>query len=132
MAQVGETELDARALGGALWRRIWLLIAVAAIVGAATYIGLGYVEPLYTADTSILIEERESPLTRPREEVASPASDFDESAIQSQVEVLKSREIADAVIDRLDLVNRPEFDPATRPSLRNSLLVVLGLKEHPA
>jgi uncharacterized protein involved in exopolysaccharide biosynthesis len=132
MAQIGETELDARALGGALWRRIWLLIAVAALVGAATYFGLGYVEPLFTADTSILIEERESPLTRPRDEAASPASDFDESAIQSQVEVLKSREIADAVIDRLDLVNRPEFDPATRPSLRNSLLVVLGLKEHPA
>jgi uncharacterized protein involved in exopolysaccharide biosynthesis len=131
MAQIGETELDVRALSGALWRRAWLLVLVAAIIGAATYIGLGFVEPLYTADTKILIEERESPITRPRDQ-AAPASEFDESAIQSQVEVLKSREIADAVIDRLDLVNRPDFDPAARPSLADSLFVMLGWRSHPA
>ena len=80
---------------------------------AGTYFGLRFVDPLYTADTKILIEERESPLTRPREQTAaSSAAEFDESAIQSQVEVMRSREIADAVIDKLDLTRRPEFDPA--------------------
>ena len=132
MAQIGETELDARALSAALWRKAWLLVLLAVLVGVATFLALGFVEPLYTADTRILIEERESPLTRPREEGPPPASDFDESAIQSQVEVLKSRQIAEAVIDRLDLVNRPEFDPARRPSLLGSLLVLVGLKDHPA
>ena len=83
-----------------------------------TYVGLGFVDPLYTADTRILIEERESPLTRPREDDGRRRpTDFDESAIQSQVEVLKSREIADAVIDKLDLTHRPEFDPARQPSM---------------
>src|SRR4051794_29752248 len=103
MAQVGETELDGRALWRALWRRSWLIVLLAIIVCAGTYVGLGFVEPLYTADTSILIEQRESPLTRPREDTGAPAAEFDASAIQSQVEVVKSREIAEAVIDKLDL-----------------------------
>jgi uncharacterized protein involved in exopolysaccharide biosynthesis len=99
MPIVGETELDTRALSRALWRRLWLLILLAGAVAAGTYYALDNVEPLYTADTSILIEERESPLTRTREQTTAPAATFDESAIQSQVEVLQSREIADAVID---------------------------------
>ena len=68
MAQIGETELDVRALWRALWRRSWLLVLLTIAVAAATYVGLGFVDPLYTADTSILIEQRESPLTRPRED----------------------------------------------------------------
>lgn len=130
MAQVRETELDGGALARALWRRAWLVVLLPALVAIGTYLALSRVEPLYTADTSILIEERESPLTRPREEVLLPVG-IDESAIQSQVEVLRSREIAEAVIDRLDLIRRPEFDPATRPSLVASLMVLLGVREHP-
>src|SRR3712207_8021712 len=111
MAQLGETELDAGVLARALWRRAWLVILLTALAAAGTYYGLGFVEPLYTADTSILIEARESPLTRPREQAGEPATEYDESAIQSQVQVLRSREIANAVIDRLDLTRRREFDP---------------------
>lgn len=131
MAQIRETELDVGALSRALWRRAWLLILLALAAAVATYAALSRVEPLYTADTRILIEERESPLTRPREQSQAPASSFDESAILSQVEVVRSREVADAVIDKLDLTRRPEFDPARRPSLVGSLMVMLGLDESP-
>jgi uncharacterized protein involved in exopolysaccharide biosynthesis len=131
MAQIGETELNVRALARALWRRSWLLVLLAVIAAVGTYVGLGFVDPLYTADSRILIEERESPLTRPREDAAPSSADFDESAIQSQVEVLRSREIAEAVIDKLDLTRRPEFDPARRPSLLRSILVMVGIGENP-
>ncbi len=131
MAQIRETELDVGALARALWRRAWLLVLLAGLAAAGTYYALGFVEPLYTADTSILIEQRESPLTRPREDGQNTTTVFDESAIQSQVEVLRSREIAEAVIDRLDLTRRPQFDPATAPSLIGSLSVLLGIEKHP-
>ncbi len=131
MAEIGETELDFGALARALRRRAVPLLVIAAVVAVATYVGLSFVSPLYTADTRILIEARESPLTQPREAAAAPATDFDASAIQSQVEVLKSREIADAVIDKLDLTHRPEFDPARRPSVLRSLLVMVGLDKPP-
>jgi exopolysaccharide transport family protein len=131
MAQIGETELDLRALAQALWRRAWLFAILAFLALVGTYIALSFVSPLYTADTSILIEERESPLTRPREQAGEPAADFDESAIQSQVEVLRSREIADAVIDALDLTRRPEFDPARNTSLVRSILIAIGVASSP-
>jgi len=131
MSQIGETELDTRALMRALWRKAWLLVLLAAAAAAGTYYGLGFVEPLYTADASILIEERESPLTRARDEPPVSSTTFDESAIQSQVEVLRSRQIADLVIDRLNMTRRPEFDPATRPSPVSALKVMLGLETSP-
>ncbi len=131
MTQIGETELDLHALSQALWRRAWLFAALAVCAAIGTYVGLSFVTPYYTADTSILIEQRESPLTRPADQSADTAANFDQSAIQSQVEVLKSREIADAVIDGLKLTSRSEFDPASRPSITRSLLIALGLKKSP-
>lgn len=131
MAEIGETELDLRALWQALWRHAWLLVLLAVIAAVGTYIGLSFVSPLYTADTRILIEQRESPLTRPRDTTTGTSTDFDESAIQSQVEVLRSREIADAVIDKLNLTSRPEFDPASKPSAIDSFLIAIGLRDNP-
>ena len=131
MAEIGETELDLGALWQALWRHAWLLAVLAVVAAAGTYVGLGFVTPLYTADTRILIEQRESPLTRTREDTADTTTAFDESAIQSQVEVLRSREVAEAVIDNLHLTTRPEFDPASHSSIINSLLVAVGLRDNP-
>ncbi len=131
MAQIGETELDVRALWRGLWRKAWLIGFLTVAAAIATYVGLGFVDPLYTADTSILIEARESPLTRPPGDSGVPSTDFDTSAIQSQVEVLKSRGIAEAVIDKLDLTHRAEFDPARRASLLRSVLVAIGIGENP-
>lgn len=132
MVQLSGAELDTYQLFRALRRRVLVLAVAAAGIAAATYVGLGFVDPIYTADTQILIEERESALARPREAPAEPISiQFDEAAIQSQVEVLRSREIADRVIDQLNLTRVPDFDPAAKPSTLDSLLVVLGLSRAP-
>ena len=46
---------------------------------------------------------------------------------------IRSREIADAVVDKLDLTQRDRnLDPARHPSLITSLMVMLGLEDHPA
>jgi succinoglycan biosynthesis transport protein ExoP len=131
MAQI-ESELDVAALGRALWRKAWLIILLVAAATGLTYYGLGRVQPIYTADSSILIGERESPLTRPRDQAPVTATDVDESAIQSQVEVIRSREIADTVIDKLDLTHNPDFDPPSKPSLLNKIAAELHLDSPPA
>jgi succinoglycan biosynthesis transport protein ExoP len=132
MAQLIGAEVDTYHLLRVLRRSLLVLAAAALAIAAASYVGLGFVEPIYTADTKILIEERESPLARPRDAPAEPISiQFDEAAIQSQVEVLRSRDIANRVIDKLDLVHVPELDPAAKPSALSSILVVLGLKTAP-
>lgn len=131
MAEIGETELDIRALSRTLWRRGWIVVLLAILAAGATYWALGHVAPLYTADARILIESRESPLTRPRDQSSAPTNEFDESAIQSQVEVLRSREIADAVVDKLDLTSRPELDPARNPSFVRGLMIMAGIAKPP-
>ncbi len=132
MADSNDRELNAQALAASLWRNAGFLVLAAAAVSIATFFALSFVEPLYTADTGILIEERESPLTRTSGSQPPSASEFDESAIQSQVEVLRSREIAEIVVDELGLGRNPEFDPAARPSRLSAFLVSIGLKQDPA
>ena len=130
MADEHDRELNAQALAASLWRNAGVLALAAAAASVATFFALSFVEPLYTADTGILIEERESPFTRSGSQPPS-ASEFDESAIQSQVEVLRSREIAEIVVDELGLGRNPEFDPAARPSRLSAFLVSIGLKQDP-
>lgn len=132
MADSHDRELNAQALAAALWRNAGLLVLGAALVAVLTFVALSFVKPLYTADTRILIEERESPLTRTRDAAPEPASQFDESAIQSQVEVLRSREIAEIVVDELNLARDPEFDPDDKPSRLGSFLLSIGVRQTPA
>ncbi|WP_164879707.1 GumC family protein [Afifella aestuarii] len=133
MAEPRPMEMDISAIAAALWRRAWLFGLVAILVGAGTYFGLSLVDPLYTGDARILIEARESPLTRPRDSGAENLTvQLDESAIASQVEVLRSRDIANTIIDKFDLTHRPDFDPALSPSLIDTVLIASGLKKGPA
>lgn len=132
MVQLSGAELDMVHLLRALWRRLLVLAVLAAAVAAAAFLALGFVDPIYTADTQVLIEERESALSRPRQAPAEPlAIQFDEAAIQSQVEVLRSREIANRVIDQLDLVRVRTFDPAAQSSILDNVTVALGLSRAP-
>jgi polysaccharide biosynthesis transport protein len=131
MEQVRETELDLGALLSALWRKAWLLVLIGAATAAVTYVGLSFVTPIYKAGARVLIEVRESFLTRPRDSIESAALQVDESAIQSYVEILLSRDIATRVIDELDLDRRPEFDPAAQPSILANLLYLTGLRNSP-
>jgi polysaccharide biosynthesis transport protein len=133
MVEVRETELDLGALLSALRRKAWLLVLIGIAVAAATYLGLSYVAPIYKAGARVLIEVRESFLTRPRDTTETAvALQVDESAIQSYVEILRSRDIAETVIDRLGLDRRPEFDPEARPSVLANLLFLAGLRQSPA
>ncbi|HEX2256297.1 MAG TPA: exopolysaccharide transport family protein [Afifellaceae bacterium] len=132
MVQLSGAELDLFYLLRVLRRRLLVLAILAIAIAATTFLALGFVDPIYTADTQILIEERESPLSRPRQAPLEPmAIQFDEAAIQSQVEVLRSREIAGRVIDQLDLVQARELDPAAKPSMLDALMVALGVSRPP-
>ncbi|MBZ8134559.1 exopolysaccharide transport family protein [Afifella sp. IM 167] len=125
-------EMDVSAIAAALWRKAWLLVLVALGAGILTYIGLSTVTPLYTGDARVLIDAGDSPLTRPRDAPSENiAVQLDESAISSQVEVVRSRSIANTVIDKFDLTRNPEFDPALDPSLIDTILMATGLRSSP-
>jgi len=67
------------------------------------------ITPLYRAISTLLIEQR-SPSAIPLDQVYGLESTGSEY-LQTQFELLKSRELAERVVSELDLVNYAEFDP---------------------
>jgi uncharacterized protein involved in exopolysaccharide biosynthesis len=97
-------DVDLGALGRALWRAKTWIVGLAAGAGIITFVGLSMVRPLNTSESRILIENDVSPFTRT---ATDPGHDqkqaLDEQAVQIQVQVLTSRDLALDVAKALDL-----------------------------
>src|SRR5262245_2647376 len=91
----------------------------------ATLIGLAFAfsaTPRYTAESRVIIDKFDTAFSR-GDHTDDRARDISEQLVTSQVEVLRSRDIAKRVVDALDLVDNPEFSGRGVPSrpLRGSL-----------
>jgi capsular exopolysaccharide synthesis family protein len=95
-------------------RKIWLIVAcsIAGLGGAAAY--LANATPQYSATALVLLDTR-SKYSNFDTVVASPR-EGDPIVIRTEVEVLRSRAIAERVVRALDLTNDPEFKPQHRRS----------------
>ncbi len=126
-------ELDAGVLGGALRRHRKWIIGPALVCCAAAIVFVSLVHPRYTADAKVIIENGESYFTRPdKGDLQQPPPLPDDEAVQSQVQLISSRDIAREAIRRLGLKGNPEFDPLAKgidPLSR--VLILLGLESDP-
>jgi succinoglycan biosynthesis transport protein ExoP len=106
--------LDFRALLTTLNRRIWLFGAIAlTILGAAAFVTFT-ATPTYTATARVMLETRQR-------EVAPTAGDpaqsgGDAAAVDTEVELIRSRTIAAGVVEALKLEQDPDFNPTLAPS----------------
>lgn len=106
--QKASDDLDLNVVFRLFWRGKWVIAAcasAAAVVGA--YHALNNTVPLYTATTVVALEARE-------EQVSPIASVFSgiplyEMAMITEFEILQSREFGHRLVDRLDLMDDPEF-----------------------
>ncbi len=90
------------------------------------------VTPRYTAETKLLLESRDSALTRLQQDRGELPQPIDEQAVASQVQVVMSRDIAREAIKSLGLVGNPEFDPMVKGvGGLQQVLVMLGLAQNP-
>lgn len=129
---VAGRELDLPSLGRSISARRWWIIGpvLACFIGALLYVSL--VQPRYTGESKVLVENGESYFTRPDRTDPLTTTLPDDEAVQSQIQLIQSRDIARVAIRRLDLKGNPEFDPLARgldPVSR--LLVLLGLQRDP-
>ena len=123
-----DVEIDFRALLRVLWRRLPHLIVFVGIVAVGTYLVLGRIAPVYKSETTLLIETGESGLTRPTQSTGDTSAVLDKEAITSQVQLIRSRDLALAVVGKLDLAGKSEFDPRRdRQSFFGDLLKKVGL-----
>ncbi|MCC0052845.1 MAG: hypothetical protein H6884_02165 [Rhodobiaceae bacterium] len=82
--------------------------------------------PRYLATTTIIVEPQESPFTRPQTQTERLT--VDRETVASQVQIIKSVDVARTVIDKLKLAERPEFNPELRPGgLLDAFTALVGL-----
>ncbi|WP_245295033.1 polysaccharide biosynthesis tyrosine autokinase [Pararhizobium antarcticum] len=111
-------------------RRQWKIVLVAAVV--AVLLGAAYAlsaVPLYTASSTVLIDRQNSAVVDQLSTIAGGVDD--EASVLSQIELLKSDTIGLAVVDKLGLVDNPEFNASTESPLGTVLSVFKSIVNVP-
>jgi len=133
-AALTDVEVDVGALLSALIRKLPYLFVFVTIVAIVTYLVLGHIAPVYKSTATVLIQTGESDLTRTADSgVGQANSVLDQQAIASQVQLIRSRDLADKVSQKLDLASRAEFNPAlAKPSDFDTFLKRFGIVRRPS
>src|SRR5262249_23206408 len=115
-----------------LVRALSYLIVLSGIVAVVTFVVVSRIPPIYKSEATVLIESGESGLTRTSDAAADASTSFDEQVIASQVQLIRSRDIARKVAAQLDLQSQPEYKEAiVGGSLFTDFLVRFGLARNP-
>jgi polysaccharide biosynthesis transport protein len=97
-----------------LWRavrqRMWGVLALGLLCAGIAAFVVTQMRPVYQSSATVLIESAPTKVVSQIEDVYSGVANNREH-FQTQAEVMKSRDIAQRVIDRLKLAEHPEFDP---------------------
>jgi uncharacterized protein involved in exopolysaccharide biosynthesis len=104
--------MDIRRWFNVFRRRIRLFTAVALVVFAATVMLTLQATPRYTATASVVLDTRKTNVTNVQQVMSDMPTDA--SAVATEVEILKSGQLAERVVKALDLDQDPEFNPALR------------------
>ncbi|WP_243626026.1 polysaccharide biosynthesis tyrosine autokinase [Phenylobacterium hankyongense] len=102
-------QLDLRRLANAFRRRLRLFGAVAVAVLLATVLLTLQATPKYTATANVMLDTRKEKVSNVEEVLSGlPA---DSSVVDTEVEVLRSRQLAERVVKTLKLEDDAEFNP---------------------
>lgn len=116
-----EDVIDLGALLGALWRKKLLIIACMVVMGAlGAFYAISVAVPKYRATAVVLLDASGQQLL----DLSSvlPSLGTDSEAINTEVEILKSRRLLERVVNVASLTEDSEFNGALRPlSLKDKL-----------
>ncbi len=114
-----------------LWRSRLLIVGVTLLMIITTLVLLNLMTPQYTATAKVMIDPRRTRIFESREVVTQLPPQL--VTVMSEVEVVRSRNVASRVADKLDAWNDPFFNPALRPKtvswfgeLRSSITAALN------
>ncbi|NNJ64983.1 MAG: polysaccharide biosynthesis tyrosine autokinase [Xanthomonadales bacterium] len=94
-----------------LWYRKKLILAITVFVAIVGWIHVNQIRSIYTASSTLLLGGQQ---TQPVEIDAVLKRDYWGDQVLAEMEVLKSRNLARKVVERLKLQNVPEFNPGLR------------------
>lgn len=105
----GDDEIDLRQYVAIVMRYRWSIIGLALVLSLLAALISFSLRPVYSATATLMIESKEANVVS-IEDVYGLDTSRNEYFL-TQFEILKSRELAEAVIRRLDLAKHAEFDP---------------------
>lgn len=107
-------------------RRLRLFAGIAAIVFVASLILTLQLPKRYTADASVMLDPRQEKVTNVQDVLSGISPDS--AAVDTEVEVLKSRNLAEKVVTNINLDKDPEFNISLRPKSLISQITGAGKK----
>ena len=131
-AEPAAGDLDLRSLGQALARRRGWIIVPTVLVALSSIAAVNLVTPRYKSEARILVDGRENVFLRPNGERSEERTALDAEAVTSQVQLVLSRDLAQEVVKKNKLAERPEFDPLLQAiSPLKSVLALFGIGRNP-
>ena len=106
-----------------VWQRKLLILGCALVGLGLAVLYLVFATPNYVSEVRVLIDRTESDLIRPVEASPDPATQlqFDKEAVESQVQIILSRDLAIEVGRALNLQDEPDFRSS------GGIMALLGL-----
>jgi capsular exopolysaccharide synthesis family protein len=132
-------EIDLGQLFRTLWRgKFWIALSGLLAVLTGAWYSYGLAVPKYTANATVALESREQQVMDIENVVAGLGGD--QSTINTEVEVLKSRSLLEQLVIDQNLTTDPEFNPRLRPEPEFSIgqavallrEIILGPQPEPA
>ncbi|MBF9042339.1 polysaccharide biosynthesis tyrosine autokinase [Rhodobacterales bacterium HKCCE4037] len=121
-----DAEIDLLAQFQVLWRGKWWIVGLSILATVATtFYTLRFVAPMYPARSTIVLEVQEQQVISDIESVFSGAG-TDTSAINTEIEIFRSRQLVGQLVDDLDLVNHPEFGTTDTAGIPGALRALIG------
>lgn len=106
-------EIDLRELIRKVWRRKGTLIGVTALGTIIAALILFQITPVYTSTATVMVDPRKD--TAVDVEAVLSGLPADQETIESEIEVLRSRRLAERVVQKLKLYESPEFNARLAP-----------------
>ncbi len=129
-AETAQDEVDLDGLMGALGRNKGLIAGAMLGAAAAALLFCFVITPRYLAESRILVENQENYFSSADPDgsrLADAPALLDAEEINSQIQLLKSRDLARKAIQALGLKGDPEFNPAASGgNLLEQTLAILG------
>ncbi|MDC1489121.1 polysaccharide biosynthesis tyrosine autokinase [Amylibacter sp.] len=120
---ISDSDIDLVKLAASLWRGKWIvLVFVLFCVVFADFYVRNVAVPLYAATTKIALKENQPEKILTDIESLMANGPITDTGINTELEVLRSRDLVGKLVDLLDLTNQPDFNPLLqKPRLSNQI-----------
>lgn len=119
-------EIDLGALLHTIWRgKFWIMLTALIGLFLGGYYAFSVAVPQYTASSVVMLESRQEQVVD-LDSVVSGLSG-DQASINTELEVLRARGLLEKLVNKMDLINDPEFNSSLRPAKKYSVGAAIRL-----